>query len=285
MSTTTPATTAPTARAALARAALSAGRGVGAAKKLILTFALPVVLVTAWWVASENAENFFFPPLSDIVATFPPTWFEGRLTSDVLPSLMRLLAGYAVALVAGIALGTAIGLSERLRAYAEPVLEFFRAIPPPVMVPVLMLFFGIGTTMRVFVIATGALWPILLNTVEGVRGVDEVLRDTSNVYRLRPLTKLRTLVLRGASPQIVTGARQALSIAIILMVISEMFAARDGLGFTIVQFQRSFALPEMWTGIILLGLIGVALSLIFRVAERPVLAWYHGLRRSQRGGN
>jgi ABC-type nitrate/sulfonate/bicarbonate transport system permease component len=181
--------------------------------------------------------------------------------------------------------GTAIGLSPRLRAYAEPALEFFRAIPPPVMIPIIMLFLGIFTTMKVFVIATGAVWPILLNTVEGVRGVDDVLRDTSRVYRLRPATRLRTLVLRGASPQIVTGARQALSIAIILMVISEMFAASNGLGFTIVQFQRSFAIPEMWTGIILLGLVGVVLSLIFRAIERPVLAWYTGLRQSQRGGN
>lgn len=92
-------------------------------------------------------------------------------------------------------------------------------------------------------------------------------------------------VSRGASPQIVTGARQALSIAIILMVISEMFAANNGLGFTIVSFQRSFALPQMWTGIILLGLVGVSLSVIFRRIERPVLFWYLGLRESQRGGS
>src|SRR5690606_31097663 len=157
-------------------------------------------------------------------------------------------------------------------------------IPPPVMVPILMLFLGIGSSMKVVVIATGAVWPILLNTVEGVRAVDEVLRDTSTIYRLRRWTRLRTLVLRGASPQIVTGARQALSIAIILMVISEMFAANNGLGFTIVSFQRSFALPQMWTGIILLGLVGVSLSVVFRAVERPVLAWYHGLRQSQRGG-
>lgn len=287
MTTTTPGATPPAVETAVVRGASARRgfRGMSVAKQVALGLALPVVLITAWWFASANAENFFFPPLSEILASFAPTWFEGRMTSDVLPSLTRLLAGYAVALVGGITLGVAIGLSSTLRAYSEPVLEFFRAIPPPVMVPILMLFFGIGTTMRVFVIATGALWPVLLNTVEGVRGIDEVLRDTSRVYRLSPLTRLRTLVLRGASPQIVTGARQALSIAIILMVISEMFAARDGLGFSIVQFQRSFALPEMWTGIILLGLIGVALSLIFRAVERPVLAWYHGLRRSQRGGN
>lgn len=254
-------------------------------QRVSLTFALPVVLIAVWWFASAGSQSFFFPPLSDIVATFGPTWLKGRITSDVVPSLWRLLIGYVLALVVGISLGTAIGLSPALRAFSEPVLEFFRAIPPVVLVPVLTLFLGIGTTMRVSVIAIGALWPILLNTVEGVRSIDEVLRDTSRVYRLGAVARLRTLVLRGASPRILTGARQALSIAIILMVISEMFAARDGLGFSVVQFQRSFAIPEMWTGIILLGLIGVVLSLLFQAVERPLLAWYRGLRQSQRGGN
>lgn len=254
-------------------------------RRALVALGLPAVLVAVWWVASERADSFFFPPLSEILEVFIPTWFEGRITGHVIPSLGRLLAGYAVALVGGIALGVAIGMSRGLRAFSEPVLEFFRAIPPPVLVPILMLFLGIGTPMKIVVIAAGAIWPILLNTVEGVRAVDEVLRDTATVYRLGPLRRMRTLVLRGASPQIVTGARQALSIAIILMVISEMFAANNGLGFTIVSFQRSFALPQMWTGIILLGLVGVALSLIFRLVERPVLYWYRGLRRSQRGGS
>ncbi|HEU0042135.1 MAG TPA: ABC transporter permease subunit, partial [Jiangellaceae bacterium] len=104
-------------------------------------------------------------------------------------------------------------------------------------------------------------------------------------YRLRRRSQLMHLTLRGASPQIATGARQALSIGLILMVISEMFAANNGLGFSIVQFQRSFAIPEMWSGIILLGLVGVALAVIFRAVERPALAWYYGFRQSQRGGN
>jgi len=91
--------------------------------------------------------------------------------------------------------------------------------------------------------------------------------------------------VRGASPQIAAGLRQALSIAIILMVISEMFAASNGLGFAIVQFQRSFAIPEMWSGIILLGLLGFALSVLFRLVERRALGWYHGLREAQRKGS
>ena len=94
----------------------------------------------------------------------------------MLPSLVRLAVGYALAVVVGIALGVAIGSIRGLRAVAEPVLEFFRAIPPPVLVPVIMLFAGIGDTMKVLVIVSGCVWPILLNTVEGVRAVDEVLR-------------------------------------------------------------------------------------------------------------
>lgn len=247
-------------------------------RRVLVALGLPAVLVALWWVASARAESFFFPPLSEILEVFVPTWFEGRIVGDVIPSLGRLLAGYAVALAGGIALGVAIGMSRVLRAFTEPVLEFFRAIPPPVLVPILMLFLGIGTSMKIVVIAAGAIWPILLNTVEGVRAVDEVLRDTATVYRLGPVRRLRTLVLRGASPQIVTGARQALSIAIILMVISEMFASSSGLGFVIIVFQRTFAIPEMWSGIVLLGLIGLALSLFFQVIEKRVLAWYFGLK-------
>ncbi|MFJ3404609.1 ABC transporter permease [Promicromonospora sp. NPDC090134] len=266
-------------------------------RSALLVVGLPAVLLTAWWFLTAGSTSYFNPPLRTIVGTFGETWFgapsgaptgEGlagsRLATDVVPSVLRLLAGYSIALVVGVGLGVAVGSSRALRAYAEPVLEFFRAIPPPVLVPVLMLFLGIGTPMKIVVIATGCLWPILLNTVEGVRGLDPVLRDTARAYRLGRVATVRHLVLRGAGPQIVTGARQALSIGIILMVISEMFAAKDGLGFSIVQFQRSFAIPEMWSGVILLGVVGVLLSLVFRAVTNAVLGWYLGYRQSQNGG-
>lgn len=252
-------------------------------RKTLLLLGLPAILVAAWWIATANSTNFFWPPLSEILGAFGETWFTGRMLDDVVPSLVRLFAGYLLALLLGISAGVAIGSSRTLRAVVEPVLEFFRAIPPPVLVPILILFAGIGNGMKVLVIVSGCIWPILLNTVEGVRGLDEVLRDTARCYRLRRRSTLVHLVLRGASPQIATGARQALSIGIILMVISEMFAASNGLGFTIIQFQRSFAIPQMWSGIILLGLIGITLALIFRIIESRALAWYRGQRMSQRG--
>jgi ABC-type nitrate/sulfonate/bicarbonate transport system permease component len=262
---------------------LLAGAG-RVARRLLLVTGLPAVLIAVWWVVSADSTSFYWPPLSTIVDAFGPTWFEGQLTSDVVPSLLRLGSGYLIALVAGIAAGAAIGSSPVLRAIVEPVLEFLRATPPPVLVPILVLFMGIGDGMKIMVIVSGAIWPILLNTVEGVRAIDEVLRDTARSYQFRRRARLR-LVLRGASPQIAAGARQALSISLILMVISEMFAASNGLGFSIVQFQRSFAIPEMWSGILLLGLIGVALSLLFRLVESRALAWYHGQRDIQGSGS
>lgn len=243
---------------------------------------LPVLLLAAWWTLSASSTSAFFPPLADIVEAFPETWLEGRLVSEALPSLWRLLLGYGIAVVAGVALGVLIGLRPAVRAFCEPTLELVRAIPPPVMIPVLMLFLGIFSTMKVVIIAIGCLWPILLNTIEGVRGVDDVLRDTSRTFRFGRLTFLRRVVLRGASPQIFAGARQALSVGIILMVISEMFAATNGLGFTIVQFQRTFALTQMWTGILLLGLLGVLLAAMFMIVQRSALRWYDGLRRAEK---
>jgi ABC-type nitrate/sulfonate/bicarbonate transport system permease component len=247
-----------------------------------LALGLPLVLVTTWWVASADSVNFFFPPLSRILTAFGQTWVGPRLMDDVLPSLVRLALGYGAALVLGVGLGVAVGSSRTLRSLVEPAFEFLRAIPPPVLVPVIMLVAGIGDLMKVMVIVSGCVWPILLNTVQGVQSVDEVLADTCRSYGIGGPARLGHLVLRSASPQIVTGARQALSIGIILMVISEMFAASSGLGFSLVQFQRSFAIPEMWSGVLLLGGIGVILSLLFRAADRAILGWYHGIRATQR---
>lgn len=250
--------------------------------RLLFVVALPALLVTGWWFASDGSTNVFWPPLRTILKTFPDVWTGERLRSDVLPSLLRLLAGYVSAAVVGVALGTVIGSYRRVRAVCEPVLEFLRAVPPPVLVPVIMLFAGIGDMMKIVVIASGCVWPILLNTVEGVRAVDSVMAETARSYGITGVARLRRVVLRAASPQIFAGLRQSLSIGIILMVISEMFAASNGLGFTVVQFQRSFAIPDMWTGILVLGLLGFLLSVVFQLVERRVLGWYHGRRTASR---
>lgn len=248
----------------------------------VLRFGTPLVLIGLWAVLSQGSTNFFFPPLTKILQAFANTWLGPVFFSDVLPSLGRLAVGYFLALVLGISLGTVIGSSPRVRQFIEPVLEFFRAIPVPVLVPILMLFAGIGDTMKIVVVAIGAVWPVLLNTIEGVRGVDDVLRETATVYRMSPRRRITHLILPGASPQIMAGARQALSLAIIVMVISEMFAASNGLGFKILQFQQTFSIAEMWSGVLVLGLIGVLLAALFRIVEALILRWHEGIRKAER---
>jgi ABC-type nitrate/sulfonate/bicarbonate transport system permease component len=247
-------------------------------QKLAKVFLVPAVLFATWFVTSRDSTSFFFPPLPKILEAFADTWFSDRWSADIVPSLLRLAAGFLIAVALALMIGVPLGHSKRARDYAEPALEFFRAIPPTVMIPVLLVISGVGDTSKVAVISFGCVWPMLLNTIEGVRSVDSLLKDTCDIYRIHGLTRLRVLTLRAASPQIVTGMRTGLSIAIILMVISEMFASKDGLGFTIIQFQRTFSIPEMWSGILLLGIIGVVLSLLMRVFEMVVLRWYEGAR-------
>ena len=247
-------------------------------KKAGYLVGLPVLLILIWWISTQGSTNFFVPKPGMLVDKLVTVWTGERLVEDVLPSLTRLVIGILLAIVLGTVLGILVGTTRWLRSLLEPVLEFFRAIPPPVLIPVLMLLIGVNDQMKIAVIVSGCIWPVLLNTIEGVRAVDGVLSDTAKTFRISGFARMRYLVLPGASPQIMAGIRQCLSIGLILMVISEMFASSEGLGFTIVQFQRSFAIPEMWSGIVVLGLIGVAMSFMFQWAERRILGWYHGLR-------
>ena len=251
-------------------------------RRLFVELALPVALVALLYLLSADSKNFYFPPLTTVLQRFDKLWLGPRFFSDVIPSLQRLSAGYLLACLAGVGLGVPIGIHRPLRRALEPVLEFFRAIPPVALIPLLIMVAGFGNTMKITVIALGAIWPILLNTVEGVKAADSVLDETCRSFQIKGWARLRHFVVPSASPQIVVGMRIGLSIAIVLMVISEMFAALDGLGSAIIYFQRSFEIPEMWSGVLMLGLFGFALSLLFRWFEHVVLRWYHGLRETER---
>jgi ABC-type nitrate/sulfonate/bicarbonate transport system permease component len=243
---------------------------------------LPLLLVVLWGVWSTVAPSLFFPGPLTILEAFVDTWIGPAFLTDVLPSLGRLALAIVLSVLLGIAAGTVIGLVRWLRELLEPVLEFFRAIPPPVLIPVAMLLMGITDTMRVVVIVAGSIWPVLLNTIDGVRSTDSVMTETARSFSLTRAERIRFLVLPAASPRIMTGVRQSLSIALIMMVISEMFSSSSGLGYQIVYFQRNFLIAEMWSGILLLGLVGVVLATVFGFAERRVLRWYHGIREVER---
>ncbi|MEU7618472.1 ABC transporter permease [Micromonospora rifamycinica] len=258
------------------------GTGGRLAAGLLHALGLPLLLLVLWGLVATRATNRFFPDPVTIADAFVDTWIGPAFTGDVLPSLSRLGFGLAASIVLGTAAGTVIGLTRWLRELLEPLLEFLRAIPPPVLIPVMMLLLGITDTMKVVVIVSGAVWPILLNTIEGVRSTDSVMTETARSFRVTWWERLWFLVLPAASPRIMAGVRQALSVGLILMVISEMFASSAGLGYRIAYFQRNYLVAEMWSGILLLGLVGVLLAVAFGLVERRVLRWYHGIREVNR---
>jgi ABC-type nitrate/sulfonate/bicarbonate transport system permease component len=239
-----------------------------------LALVVPVLLLVAYDLWARSAGDFFFPPLSEIGSTFADEWLFTRVPTDLLPSLGRMLTGYALAILIGVALGALLGFSRTLSTALDPVLQFLRALPPPALIPVSLLVFGAGDSSKVFLIVLGAVWPVLLNTVDGVRGVDRTALDMARSYRVPAHARLLRLVLPAALPRIFAGARTALAIAIILMVVSELIGADNGVGYFVQLSQRGFDIPEMWAGTVLLGLLGFAFNALFVAVEKRVLHWH-----------
>lgn len=251
-------------------------------QNLAYALGLPILLLVIWGIWASASPAAFFPSPLIIFEAFVDTWVGPAFVTDVLPSLGRLALGIVLSVLVGIVAGTLIGLVRWLRELLEPMLEFFRAIPPPVLIPIVAVLLGPTDSMKITVIVAGSIWPVLLNTIDGVRATDSVMTETARSFALTPAERIRYLVLPAASPRIMAGTRQSLSIALILMVISEMFYSSSGLGYRIVYFQRNYLIAEMWGGILLLGLIGVLLAATFGFVERRVLRWYHGIKEVER---
>jgi ABC-type nitrate/sulfonate/bicarbonate transport system permease component len=248
-----------------------------------LEITVPIALLVLWGVLSAGSKTYYFPPLTDIFTAFKDNWLFSRVGSDVVPSLTRMFAGFGIAVATAVVAGLLLGLSPRARRAAQPIVEFLRAIPPPALLPFGILVLGVGNGMKIFIIALVCVWPVLLNTVDGVIGVDPTLRDTASVYGIPQRDRLWGVMLPAASPQIFAGIRTSLSLALILMVISEMVASTNGIGYFVLQSQRTFSIPEMWSGIFLLGILGYVLNAGFILIERRVLRWHRGARASALG--
>lgn len=249
---------------------------------------LLVVLIGIWQLAAASSNSPFFETPADIGQRVYELWFSGpwhdaflteAARADLLPSLVRLLLGWAIACVLAIVLGLALGMSRTLSDYVDPPIEFLRAIPSAALIPLFLIVLGSGDSMRVWMIATGVVWAPLLNTVEGVRTVSAVQLDTGRAFRVGRLARLTHIVLPSAAPKIAAGMRVALSQALILMVLSELVVSTNGIGHALIAAQRDFKFVDMWAGMVLLGVLGFLLNRAFSSIEGRVLGWH----RAERG--
>ncbi|GAA1549840.1 ABC transporter permease [Actinomadura kijaniata] len=248
---------------------------------------LAVLLVLVWEAASRAAADEFFPPPSRIVAALHRIWLTGpadrlfltdKALEDFGPSLRNLFLGWGLATVLGVVLGVLLGRSERVHAALDPVLQFGRSVPPPTLIPFLLAVLDLGMQLQVTIIVFGVLWPVLLNTADGVRSVDRLQLDTARVFGITGATRLVRIVLPAAAPKIFAGLRIGLAFGLILVVVSELVGATTGIGAHLTNAQRSYQMSEMWAGIVLLGVLGCLFNLLFHLVERRTLAWHHAAR-------
>lgn len=243
---------------------------------------LPVVVIVGWWVWSANANEPFFPPLADILQRFRELWIFDRMASDVLPSLRNLTIGYAIASVVGITVGLLLARVRWLREALEPLMHFMRSTPGVALVPIFILVLGFDAAMKISIIAVAAVFPTIIATIDGVRSTDPVLLDISRAYQLSPRQRVAQLLLPAAGPQIFAGLQVSLQTAFVVMIASEMLGSSEGIGALTLLAQQSFAVTDMWAGILLLGILGYIVNLGFLVVRRHVLRWYDGSRQMAR---
>ena len=236
--------------------------------------AVPVLLLGLWWFASAGSVNAFFPPLQRIVERLWQLVQTPAFLVDVASSVGNLVVSFLLATAIGVLLGLVLGLVRVLSWFVEPTIHFFRAIPPVALVPIFVSLIGFGNETRILSITLAAVFPILISTIDGVRAGEPTLEMVSRVYRLSAAERLFSVMLPAASPRILSGMQVSLITAFVVMIASEMLGSSTGLGAATLLAQQSFAIPDMWAGILVLGVIGYLATALFTLFRRRVLRWY-----------
>jgi ABC-type nitrate/sulfonate/bicarbonate transport system permease component len=236
---------------------------------------LPAGIVVILLVATARSTNFYFPPVTRMLAALWSGLRHGELLSDLAFSLRNIVAGMAVATVVGVGVGLVVGVNPALRRATRPLLDLARATPTVAFVPVIIITLGIGSAPKIFLISLGSLWPILLNTISGVEGISAPVLESARSYRIPWPLRLRRVVLPGALPQIFAGLRVALAVSVVLMVVSEIYGSPIGLGNFILQSGSGFRVTDTWAGTILISILGYALSVVLLIVEHLCLGWFY----------
>lgn len=242
--------------------------GIGLVLALLVVWELSGAL---GWVSPMS-----LPRVSLVFSTLWDLSASGEILRELASSLWRMFAGYFIGAFFGVLVGLSMGASRPVYRLLEPITEMLRPIPSPAYVPIAILFLGIDDEMKIFMVAFASFFPVLLNTYGGVRGVDPVLLQTASTFGVTGVRRLWQIVLPAAAPAIFTGMRVSLAVALIVMVISEMVAASNGIGYFILAAQRGFKTLEMFAGIVTLAALGYALNRLFLLLENRVLAWHLG---------
>ncbi|MEU2038170.1 ABC transporter permease [Nocardia niwae] len=276
-------TAAAPARPAPLRRAEAAPSAVPHALRAVSRFAWrvfkPTVVIALFLLLWQLAPTFglvdevFLPRFSVVAQAFADLVASGEMWTHISASLNRSLAGYSLALVAGIPVGIAIAWYKPVADFLNPILELFRNTAALALLPVFLLILGIGETSKVAIVVYASFFPILLNTITGVRTVDPLLVKSAASLGFSPLRLFQKVILPAALPSVFTGLRMAAASSILVLLAAEMFGARAGLGYLITAAQQNFAIPNMYAGILAISLLGLAFNGLLVTLERRLSRW------------
>ncbi|MQA63230.1 MAG: ABC transporter permease subunit [Actinophytocola sp.] len=224
------------------------------------------------------ADSRFLPPFSQMASALADQLDSPAFWQALGSSLRGWALGLAIAMGAGVVLGIVIGSIPALRAATTSTIEFLRPIPSVALIPLVVLLFGSDMRSTLILVVYASFWQILVQVLYGVADVDPVARDTARSYRFSPWAQVRTVIWPTALPYVMTGFRLAAAVALILEITGELVIGSPGLGKSIAVAQSSGAVTTMYALVIVTGLIGVAVNLIARRAERRVLRWHPSVR-------
>lgn len=240
-------------------------------------------LIALWWVASNAGwvSRVFLPTPQATLASLAEGLNlsggadQGELLAFTLATVRRMLEGWLLASLFGVLLGAAIGVSPSVRAWVQPTLEFIRPLPASALLPLAISIFGLNPAMVLFVVAFGAMWPVLLATVHGFAAVEPRLVEVARCLQMPRAAFVWKIGLPNAMPDILAGMRLSMTISLIVAVVGEMIASQRGLGQAILLAARAFRASDLFAGIVLLGVIGFASNALLALAEKKLLRWQH----------
>lgn len=234
---------------------------------------LALLALVEFAVRTGRVNGVLVPAPTAVVQRLAQIMAGGDFLAPLGSTLYLLFAAYIAASALAIALGLLMGRFQPVYNLFEPLIEVLRPLPKPALLPPLILFLGLGDAMKLTVIGLGAFFPVLINTVQGVRGVDPVLIDTGRTFGCSRLAILRKVILPAAMPLILAGMRVSLGLGLILVVIAEMLAGTGGIGYLIIDMQRTFRIQDMYAWLVLLAVLGYGLNALFVTLEHRATRW------------
>jgi sulfonate transport system permease protein len=247
----------------------------GKTATVLISLILPIVIILLWYFGSENGSfnQSIIPAPQKVGASFQKMIENGSLWQHILASFSRVLRGFAIGAGAGIVLGLFIGLYFRLNQLFVALIGVLRPIPPIAMIPLFIMWLGIGEESKIALVTVGAFWPVLLNTIAGVQSTDPKLIEVAQVFGKNKLIILKDIIIPSTIPSLFTGLRLSISTAWSCVVAAEMIAAEKGVGYLIMYARQMSKPAELFVGIISIGVIGLAIDILFQLIQKKAVYW------------